>query len=151
MAHYNFIDDIKEGNDGEFVVAKVLVKAGAKIIHVCADYKYDLKVSYKENIITYEIKTDVYVTPNNDSGNIFIEKESWGKLSGISVTKSDWFVTYFKYLNELWSIRTNDLKELIDNNKFTLTTNSGDANSGTRGYLIPRILFKKHFKIKKIN
>jgi hypothetical protein len=29
-----------------------------------------------------------------------------GKASGIETSKAKWFVTYFKYLNEIWFITT---------------------------------------------
>jgi hypothetical protein len=81
---------------------------------------------------------------------MFIEKECRGKLSGISVTKSKWFVIYYPYLQKAWFIRTNSLKKLIDDNNFYVAT-GGDPGSNTKGYLIKRNYFQKHFKVKNID
>jgi hypothetical protein len=42
-----------------------------------------------------------------------------------------------------------DLKRLIEENSFRQTEYSGDLNSNTRGYLIPRERVKNNFKIIK--
>jgi hypothetical protein len=99
---------------------------------------------------TYEIKTDVKCAPLFDTGNIFIEYESRGKASGISVTEADWFVTYFKYLGEVWFIKTKNLKKLIEENNFPTFKDAGDVGSATHGYLIKRKEFKDYFYVRKI-
>ena len=109
-----------------------------------------LKWKKNNNEITYEIKTDVFVAPIYDTGNIFIEYESRGKNSGISVTKADWFVTYFKYLKEIWFIKSETLKTLIQENEFPIFYDAGDVGSATHGYLIKRKDFKEYFHVYKI-
>jgi hypothetical protein len=99
---------------------------------------------------TYEIKTDVKCAPLFDTGNIFIEYESRGKKSGISVTQAEWFVTYFKYLNEIWFIKSKELKQLIEQNDFPIFKDAGDIGSATHGYLINRRKFKEFFYVCKI-
>ena len=49
-------------------------------------------------LVTYEVKTDFKCAPLFDTGNLFIEYECRNKPSGISISQSDWFVTYFIYL-----------------------------------------------------
>jgi hypothetical protein len=100
--------------------------------------------------VSYEIKTDVFCKPYLDTGNIFIEFECRGSDSGISVSEADWFVTYFQHFREIWYIKTDKLKKLIINNNFKKTELSGDLNSNTKGYLIPRYQFKKYFKVRTI-
>jgi hypothetical protein len=85
-----------------------------------------------------------------DTGNIFIEFESRGKDSGITVTTAEWFVTYFKHFNEIWYIKSNKLRKLISENDFKKHTDSGDLGSNTKGYLIPRYQFKKYFKVRLV-
>ena len=106
MANLNFKKDLKLGNDGEEILIKFLESKGCKYIDSNNDNKYDLMMINKGKETTYEIKTDVFIAPIYDTGNIFIEYESRGKLSGISVTQADWFVTYFKYLKEIWFIKS---------------------------------------------
>jgi len=163
---YNFKTGIDVGEKGEKVISDFLISHGCKFLNDNKDNKYDLKMLTHNNIpTTIEIKTDFYCYPertitleNNvektikarDSGNMFIEKECRGKLSGISVTKSKWFVIYYPYLQKAWFIRTNSLKKLIDDNNFYVAT-GGDPGSNTKGYLIKRSFFKKHFKVKNID
>jgi len=150
MANLNFKSDLIIGEDGESEVIKFLVNKGCTYIDSNKDNKYDLKMLKNNSEVTYEIKTDVFCAPLFDTGNIFIEFESRGKPSGISVTNADWFVTYFLYLKELWFIKSNKLRQLISENDFQVFNNAGDLNSQTHGYLITRKDFKKHFHVYKI-
>jgi hypothetical protein len=156
MANYNFKKDINIGEAGEAIVKLDLESIGGVFISDNKDNKYDLLMDmplrgesgYKK--VSYEIKTDVFCKPYLDTGNIFIEFECRGSDSGISVSEADWFVTYFQHFREIWYIKTDKLKKLIINNDFKKTELSGDLNSNTKGYLIPRYQFKKYFKVRTI-
>lgn len=150
MAEYNFKKDIIVGEQGEDVVIKDLESLGAKFISNNKDNKYDIIMNRKGKDIKYEIKTDVFCKPTNDSGNIFLEYQCRGKYSGVIVTEAKWFVTYFKHLGEIWYIKTDDLKKLIQDNDFRKTEFGGDANSNTKGWLLPRNKFKQHFKVRNV-
>jgi hypothetical protein len=156
MANYSFEKDIILGEEGEYTVRLDLESVGGRFIGDNKDNSHDLTMEmpirllpdYK--LVSYEIKTDVFCRPDLDTGNIFIEFESRGKKSGISVTKAEWFVTYFKHFNEIWYIKSNKLRELISENKFKIHSDSGDLGSNTKGYLIPRYQFKKLFKVRLV-
>ena len=150
MANYNFNKDLAIGEKGEKAVLFDLESMGAKFIDDNKDNCYDLLVEKSGIQLKYEIKTDVYCFPQFDTGNMFIEFECRGKTSGIEVTKADWFVMHYKYLKEIWYIKTNELKELIKNNHFFKTEFSGDQNSNTKGYLIPREEYKEYFIVRRI-
>jgi hypothetical protein len=150
MASLDFKTDLKLGNDGEYAIVNFLLTKGCKYIDSNYDNKYDLKMVTNNVETTYEIKTDVKCAPLFDTGNIFIEFESRGKASGISVTKADWFVTYFQYLNEAWFIKSDKLRQLISENNFPIFKDAGDIGSATHGYLIKRKDFKKYFYVCKI-
>ena len=150
MANYNFNKDLAIGEKGEKVVLFDLESMGAKFIDDNKDNCYDLLVEKGGIQLKYEIKTDVYCFPQFDTGNMFIEFECRGKTSGIEVTKADWFVMHYKYLKEIWYIKTNELKELIKNNQFFKTEFSGDQNSNTKGYLIPREEYKEYFIVRRV-
>lgn len=150
MANLDFKTDLKLGNDGEDVIINFLESKGCSYVDSNNDNKYDLKMVTKGKETTYEIKTDVFIAPVYDTGNIFIEYESRGKSSGISVTQADWFVTYFKYLKEIWFIKSETLKKLILENDFPIFYDAGDVGSATHGYLIKRKDFKKYFHVCKI-
>jgi hypothetical protein len=150
MANLDFISDLKLGNEGEESIIKYLLDNGCKYVDSNNDNKYDIKMIKKGLETTYEIKTDVKCAPLFDTGNIFIEFESRGKPSGISVTQADWFVTYFKYLKEAWFIKSDKLKKLINENDFQTFKDAGDVGSATHGYLIKRKDFKKYFYVCKL-
>jgi hypothetical protein len=101
-------------------------------------------------VTTFEVKTDVYCLPHSDTNNLFVEFECRGKDSGINVTEADYYINYYPYLREAWVIKTSKLKNLINDNDFEVKEFSGDVDSNTKGYIIPRYQFKKHFKVKPI-
>jgi hypothetical protein len=72
---------------------------------------------------------------------MFVEFKCRGKASGIETSKAKWFVTYFKYLNEIWFITTKNLKTLISNNEFYIIKMVVILVE-THGYLIKRNKFK---------
>ena len=162
---YNFKLDIEYGEKGEKIIVNELKSFGYKFISFNKDNKYDALLLNKANEeVKFEIKTDVWCIPekeiqtpfgivkeSRDSGNLFVEFECRGKHSGIVVTKAKYFVTYFPYLQEAWFILTNNLKNLIEENELPITINAGDEKSETKGYLINRELYKKHFKILNVN
>lgn len=158
MAHYSFKKDIVEGEQGEEFITNWLCTAfNAQRVSNNKTNSHDviIKLPHRENSIwsdsiSLEIKTDVLISEKRDTGNMFIEYESRGKPSGISVTKADIFITYFKNINEVWVIKTEDLKNLITNNNFRVVTNAGDKGSGTCGYLIPRMKYRQYFKRYKV-
>jgi hypothetical protein len=58
---------------------------------------------------------------------------------------------YFPYLKEAWFITVNELKELISKNNFKLSENSGDIDSETKGYLLPRNEYFNNFKVINVD
>ena len=145
MANYNFNKDILIGEEGENVVINYLESLGAKLISKNKNNSHDTIVEFNGELVSYEIKTDVYCTPDRDTGNIFIEYECRNKPSGIEVTQAKWFVYYFKFLNEIWFIKTDNLKQIIQENDIRKTNMSGDKGSNTKGYLIKRKNFIENF------
>ena len=162
MANYNFNKDIIIGEQGEDTVVHKLTTFYKDTIAQPKDYNpKQLNIKEYDRIITslrtgkdyyIEIKTDVYCTPDYDTGNMFIEFEWNHKPSGIRTTKSDLFITYFKHLKELWIIPTEKLKDLIFllitlNEHIRTTMFSGDILSHTKGYLIKREQCRDYFTV----
>lgn len=135
---------IKQNKKIEKEVMEYFKKKGLNVIQDNEDRNYDFLVEKDGITKTYELKTDYYVTRDNDTENMFIEYESWGRCSGICSTKSDWYVYYFYNLKEMWFIQTHELKFLIINNDIPKKDNCGDRLSNTKGYLLPRKV--KHIK-----
>lgn len=151
MANYDFESDIKEGEIGEAIVMKDLERLGCELISDNKDNRYDLKVKTKKGRIkTFEIKTDVLCRPDFDTANIFVEFECRGKMSGINVTEAEYFVTYYKYLREIWYIKTKDLLRLIYENNIEIKEFAGDVGSRTKGALVNRLKYKEHFTVRPV-
>jgi hypothetical protein len=150
MANYDFNADIIVGEDGEDVVIKDLKSLGGIFVSNNKDNRYDVIMNLNNKEVKYEIKTDVFCRPDNDTGNIFVEFECRGKFSGLLVTEAKWFVTYYKHLREIWYIQTDVLKKIITENTMPRTEFSGDENSNTKGWLVPRYQYKKHFLVRKV-
>jgi hypothetical protein len=150
MANLNFKTDLILGNEGEQSLVEYLTTKGLSFVDSNDDNRYDIKMLKNNKEVTYEVKTDVKCAPLFDTGNIFVEFESRGKASGISVTQAKWFVTYFLYLDELWFIKSDILKKLIETNDFPKFYNAGDIGSETHGYLIKRKDYKQYFHVCKI-
>lgn len=143
---YNFEEDIVAGEQGEGFIKEFMINKGYKFISDNKDNKYDLLMSFKNRKIKYEIKTDILLSPKNDTGNIVVEFESRSKPSGISVTEAEFYVYYIPKLNEVWNIKMDKLKNLINSNNFKEVV-GGDEGSNTKMYLINRNKHKKHFKV----
>lgn len=170
VSNKNFNNDVVIGEVGEKIFKQYLTKyKGLEFIRKSEDKKdlkkWDLEFIFKNKFVKYEIKTDVFISPGKwikpegfvkeiwikgkDTGNIFIEFHSRGVESGISSTTADVWVNIFFHLNEIWVIMVDDLRNIINENNFKKTEDSGDLNSNTKGYLIPRKKFKNYFKIIK--
>lgn len=163
MANLKFNLDLPLGKKGEMVISDLFYqKYNLKTTSFNDNNKFDFNCVIKNKNYTVEVKTDVWCIPSKiikmkfgdvlvegrDSGNIFIETECRGKLSGINVSQSDIFVYYYPLLKQAWIIKTKKLKKLIQNNDFEFKENNvGDEGSNTKGYVIPREKYSEHFKI----
>lgn len=142
--HYNFKKDLIIGEEGEEVVIQDLISMGAEYDSNNKTNSHDVIATFKGRKIAYECKTDFF----DDTGNMFIETSCRGKASGISVTKADWFVTYFKKLNEIWYIKTDKLKYILENFEHRTATQSGDEGSDTEGILLNKNMFRDEFIVR---
>jgi hypothetical protein len=145
-SNLDFNKDFELGIDGEEFIKNFLISKGFKFISENNDNKYDLLMSYNKSEIKYEIKTDVFITKEKDSGNLVVEFECRNKPSGISVTEADYYVYYIPNLKEVWNIKMSDLKNLIEENDFKVAV-GGDKGSNTKMYLIRRSSYRKYFKV----
>lgn len=145
---YDFRKDVITGERGQDIIIEYLNKTfGYKLLNKNFDEKYDFKMNCIGREKTFELKTDIYP---RDTGNLVIEFECRGKPSGISVTKADYFVTYFPHFGEIWNIRTSDLKKLIDYLKPEIFEGAGDIGSNTRLYKLKKTRVRKFFRVHNI-
>ena len=147
MANYDFNKDLKLGHRGENLILEDLKKLGATLISKNDTNSHDLLVNFNGQKLRIECKTDVY----KNTGNYFVETKCRGKDSGITVTQSDIFVTYFLNTSEIWYIKTNSLKSIIKKYPHKKIYMGGDKNSNTEGLLIRKDKYKNHFTVRKID
>lgn len=145
----DFNKDIISGEKGEADMIEFFESLGFKFIKQTSGYdpRWDLVMEYNGVKYTIEVKTDSRFTKKEDKGNIAVEFECRGKSSGIDVTSAYLFVTYFPIFNEVWIMRTHELKSLIEKKKPYKTKDSGDKNSGTRLYLMNRNSVRSNFSV----
>tara|TARA_R110000868_G_scaffold328175_1_gene589072 strand:+ start:247 stop:717 length:471 start_codon:yes stop_codon:yes gene_type:complete len=156
MAHYSFRKDLVDGQEGENEVILYLVENhNCQFISDNNTNSHDVILQFASGGVfgdgnrSFEIKTDLLITPKADTGNIFIEVESRGKESGVMVCQAEWFVYYLKNFKEVWAIKTEDLLALIATSNFRQVY-GGDKGSGTKGLLINREKNRKHFVVLKM-
>ena len=146
--------DLPEGKKAEAFAATLMTSFGWVNIEFNDNNKFDIKAerynskTQEIEIRTVEVKSDLRCVPLNDTGNIFIETNSWDRNegTGINVCEADWYYYIYKFLGQIWCIKTNKLKELIANNDFRIGV-GGDEGSNSTGYLIPREDFREHFHV----
>lgn len=149
-----FNKDLKQGNLGETIIAKWLEKyKGFKLIKYGNTMDYDIVMEAPNGKqITYEVKTDRYeFFKGYKTGNIFVETRCNGKPSGIWGSIADVYVFFFPDFEEVYFIKTSDLKDLIKRpDVCNRKTMSGDRGA-VSGFVIDRYKWKELFSSYKIN
>ena len=106
------------------------------------DNKYDFVLNNKQ--LKFEVKYD---DMSNKTNNYFIEYESFYKLSGISVSISDYYI--LTNSNNYYMIETKKLKQLIKDKKYKFIRKSGDNVSNSTGYIFDiNIINNESIKLK---
>ncbi len=96
-----------------------------------ANNKFDIMGKYQGKEISFEVKWDIMA---EKTGNVAIEYESRGKMSGISVTKACYWI--YKISGKFYLIKTEKIKEEINNKAYHRNVTGGDYGSNTKMYLI---------------
>jgi hypothetical protein len=135
MSKENFENCLAIGEQSEYEFKEILEDLGFEV-EKSNSSEYDLKAGGK----TFEIKTDLLHTM---TGNVAIELDKCinGGNSGLSITKSDFYV--YKLIRDkyFYLIETDELRKFINENDFRIEF-GGDRND-YRVVLIPSALFKQ--------
>lgn len=155
MANYDFKKDLQDGEEGEMMMSVYLsIGHGLKFVNYNKDFKYDILMmnTEKNEEVKIEVKTDYYVDDDNDTGNMAVEIRHNKKPSGISTTKSDVFLYYFRNLqrDNVWMLKSDSLRKLIKDNISSLKRVKGGDTGSTELILIPREKFRKAFFIDTV-
>jgi len=142
MPNYDFRKDLPIAQETEREVAKILSDKGAEIIEFNNDNKYDIKIKWKGQEKTVEVKEDFTC---QRTGNVGLEFSCRGKDSGIACSKADFYVYKIHEPGNtihIYMMKTADLKKLIENKFYHRIVNGGDPGSNSINYLF----FLKYIK-----
>ena len=110
---------------------------------------FDIKMQFNSNKkdVTIEIKEDFSC---KRTGNVGVEFECRGKLSGISISKSDLYLYKVHQPNGkigVYITQTDILKQMIADKRYFRIVNGGDPGSNSMNYLFKLDVFKEYFKL----
>lgn len=151
MGVYNFRKDLKTAGVTEKQIGKLIeVVIPCKVLKFNNNSDYDILIEEDGEQRTIEVKEDMF---SRKSGNIAVEFFSRNKPSGISVSKSDYYIYKIHFssgLAEYRIIDTKKLKSLIKFKMYFKEVSGGDTGSDTRMYLFKLSEFRKFSKIIEI-
>jgi len=143
-----FRDDLSIAVKYEKYIRMVFEEKGWQFLHYCNNNRYDILMEKKGKKMKIEVKTDnkTLYTPN-----IIFEYKAYDEPSGIKATEADLWVYVFPGLQQVWFIKINGLKELIEaynpeklpESDDTYRIVAGGDGSNTRCYLWDRNVFQR--------
>ena len=153
--NYDFTKDFPIAKATEAQMARFLVETqdmtyvnkvenvtGAKL----TDFDIKMRFNKTNQDVTIEIKEDFSC---ERTGNVGVEFECRGKLSGISISKSDYYLYKVHRPDHkigVYITPTSSLKKMIEDKKYFRIVNGGDPGSNSMNYLFKLDVFKENFK-----
>jgi ADP-glucose pyrophosphorylase len=111
-----------------------------------SDFDVRMKFNKSGKVVDIEIKEDFSCAR---TGNIGVECESWGRKSGIEVSKADFYL-YKIHMSDgrkgVYIIQTKKLKQLIEDEKYHRIVVGGDPGSYSKNYLFKLSVVFENFK-----
>jgi penicillin-binding protein-related factor A (putative recombinase) len=153
MVQHKFEEDNSAGKRGEKLFKEFLEKSGKPCKDVSDDPKYqrddiDFIVEGKSgNEISFEVKNDSKIAY---TGNIFYESISnvdYGTVGCFEKTKADFIVICSESENKFYLIKSDVLRNYVQQNKKSLRYISRVEGSNSAGYLIPKSKVSEHLKV----
>ena len=155
MPNYDFNVDLPIAKKTEKQIAKFLVeKQGMSFIGTSdtlpnvkrSDFDIRMKFNANDKVVDIEIKEDFTC---ERTGNVGVESESWGRPSGISISKAHFYLYKIHMPNGkigAYIIPTSKLKTMIAERKYFREVVGGDPGSDSRNYLFKLDVIKENFK-----
>lgn len=147
--NYDFNKDLPIAKRTEAQITDYLVSKGMTFLEDCDDNRYDVKMGVGKGDdmkeVTIEIKEDFTC---ERTGNVGVEIESWGRPSGLAVSKADF---YLYKVHEpsgrkgLYLIKTSKLKKMVKNGEWFREVVGGDPGSNSRNFLFKLGVVKENF------
>jgi hypothetical protein len=152
--NYDFSKDLPIAKKTEKQIADFLVQSQKmKFIGTSDTIKgvrrsdFDVRMEFSTGKqVDIEIKEDFSCAR---TGNIGVECESWGRLSGISISKANFYL-YKVHLPDgrkgVYIIQTSKLKQMIEDKLYHRIVVGGDPGSDSKNYLFKLDVVKENFK-----
>jgi len=145
-SYYDFDKDLPIAQSAEKEVAALLRSAyNANILEFRHDNKYDIKAKIGNKTFTFEVKQDFTCA---HTGNVGVEFECRGRKSGISVSKSDYYVYIIHRPDgkKVFILPTKNIKNMIARKEYSRIVSGGDRGSNSMNYLFTYETFISHGK-----
>lgn len=144
---YDFNKDLSVAEITEKKIAELLQAVfNLVVIKFSKTKEYDILMKGKKtgDLYSFEVKEDF---THARTGNIGLEFESWGRESGIQVSKANYYV--YKIHNadgsyDVYVIETKVLKALINKKMYSRIVVGGDVGSESKNYLFKDSTFYKY-------
>ena len=111
----------KNKEHGNTIVKRFIEDLGYTFLSKSEKNINEYKFLKKGKEFIFEINTElthmIERENDSDSRNMVIEYQNNGKDSGLRITNADFAVTYYPLLNEIWLIKIEKLKQLINENR----------------------------------
>ena len=152
--NYDFAKDLPVAKKSEKQIAKFLVETQnmtfvgtSDDMPNCRRSDFDIAMKWPSGKqVTIEIKEDFTC---ERTGNIGVEFESWGRKSGIEISKSDFYLYKIHMPGGkigAYITPTSKLKEMISNRLYHRVVTGGDPGSFSKNYLFYLQDVKDNFK-----
>lgn len=144
---YDFNKDLSVAEITEKKIAELLQSVFNLVVmkfNKTKDYDILMKGKKTGTLHTFEVKEDF---THARTGNVGLEFESWGRESGIQVSKAEYYV--YKIHNtdgtyDVYVIKTQVLKALINKKMYSRIIIGGDFGSESKNYLFKDTVFYKY-------
>ena len=135
--NYDFHEDLAIANQTEHEISDLLTQFNFKTLHFNDDNKYDLLLERGGKEYRLEIKEDFQC---GDTGNVAVEYESRGKLSGVFTSQSDLYMYRMHFTEAQGGVKhylmtKKNLIAIIKDRQYVTRVNGGDYGSNTMMYL----------------
>ncbi|HCW07145.1 MAG TPA: hypothetical protein DGG95_07260 [Cytophagales bacterium] len=148
MPNYDFNKDLPIAKKTEREVGQLMQSkyTGFKVLKYGDDNRFDILASFQNKTMTFEVKEDF---THAKTGNVGLEFSCRGKLSGISVSKAEYYI--YKIHNAdgtcgIYLFRTEVLKKMANDKLYFRIVNGGDVGSNSMNYLFKDYVFYKYAK-----
>jgi len=146
--NYDFDTDFKIARKTEKQIARFLAeKHGLAFVDECNNSDYDIRMRFpKGREVTIEIKEDFSCAR---TGNIGVEFESWGRVTGIEISKADYYLYKIHKPDGtigVYIIKTELLKQMIADKLYHRVVVGGDVGSNSKNYLFKLQVVVENFK-----